>query len=144
MKLLLLVLGFTVNVIFAFPYDAPDSQTICDLMTPSHSAAPQTSASPFHLVVSKAFAEGGEIIQVEIKPDEGRSFKGFCIQAWSKENPPQVVGEFLAVEGEQTPFNFRRYGVENSNAVTHFDNKLMQNVVFDWRAPDFEGAVTFQ
>ena len=144
-SLLILFLGFSIKIIFASPNGAPDLQSICDSMMPGHVVDAQKSVSPFHLMASKTFAEGGELIQIEIEPDDGRSFKGFYLQARTKENTPRIVGEFSAVEGGQTSFNFRNCGLESHSTVTHADNQLKQKVTFNWRAPDdFEGVIVFQ
>lgn len=142
--LLFIALDFTVKIIFAYPYGAPNTQNICDMLTPDHLVDPQETESPFEIAVSEASVEGGDIIQVEISSEQGRSFQGFYLLARSKDNTSHVVGEFFSVQG-QAPFNFRNCGTESNNAVTHYDNLPKQKVIFNWKAPDeFDGIVNFE
>lgn len=146
MKLILCFLVcFSLRNIHSSPNGAPELQSVCESMTPGHPAEPQTSRSPFNIAVSKISVKGGETIQVELESTDGRDFKGFYLQARTTSGQTQIVGEFLAAQGEQTPFNFRNCGSNSRNAVTHFDNQPKQRIAFDWRAPeDFEGTIIFQ
>lgn len=140
--LFLVILNLAASCI-ASPGGAP--QSACDHMTPGHDVTAQEGESPFNIVVSKLSVEGGEIIDVEIQTTEEKFFKGFLLMARTNEETYRVLGEFLAHEDEETPFNFRTCREGENNAVTHFNNNLKEKIKFKWRAPEgFAGTVRFR
>lgn len=104
----------------------------------------QENADPFLILLSKTSAMGGEIIKVDIQAVEGKSFKGFHLQAQSKEDGTQILGKFIEDEGEQKSFTFSDCGTKTHAAVTNSSNHVNQKISFKWKAPEnFEGEVNF-
>jgi hypothetical protein len=127
------------------PSGAPDLQAVCDNLTPGHGVAGQEDPSPFSLVISQTTAKGGETIRVEIQSSDGRTFRGFYIQARTNAAEFQMIGEFLEDESEASPFNFRSCGTGVNNAVTHANKDDKSSISFNWRAPEnFVGTFSFQ
>lgn len=118
----------------------------CSSMSVSHdSFIAQEGECPFHILVSKTFVKVGELLKVVIQADEGRSFRGFHLQARSKVDGTKIIGEFLEDEKEKEKFKFRDCEAETHNAVTHSSNDLKQKISFKWKAPvNFEGEVNFR
>ncbi|CRL04023.1 CLUMA_CG017141, isoform A [Clunio marinus] len=139
-NILIIASDFVTNSL-ALPNGAPESA--CATMTPQHGVEPQTSESPFRIVVPKSNINGGEIIDVTIEVDPGRTFKGFFINAKTIEDEPRVVGEFLGNDQEAISYNFRNCG-GTSNTATHSENELKSGITLKWKAPEnYQGSIRF-
>lgn len=140
-----LFVSLTAKLAMSSPSGAPATQAVCDSLTPGHEVDSQQGPSPFSLVISPTTVKGGDIIKVEIQSSDGRTFRGFYIQARTTEAEFQVLGEFLEDENETTPFNFRSCGGRANNAVTHFSRDDKSSIRFSWKAPqNFVGTMNFQ
>lgn len=128
----------------AYSTGAPDNPELCTILLPSHNVAPQTTTSPFHIIVSSSSIDGGESIDVEIRADPGRTFKGFYMIARTVEGLGTDLGEFVANDNETMNFQFRQCGSGFNNAVTHRNNSLKENISFKWISPTtFDGKIEF-
>lgn len=144
MKICLVLVLSLILKCSAFPDGAPASEELCGTLLPSHGVSAQTSASPFKIIVSSTSIDGGEIIDVEIRADAGRSFKGFYLIARTLQGAGRDLGEFLLSEDEPNEFKLRQCGNGFNNAVTHVNRDLKERISFKWLSPKtFEGKVVF-
>lgn len=103
----------------------------------------QTDESPFQIVTATTSAVGGEIIEIAIQADYGRSFRGFFLVA--EMSHVHDLGEFLFSD-EETQFKFRDCGRGFHNAVSEANSEdHLQNISFYWLVPEnYDGTVRFR
>lgn len=114
----------------------------CDNMTPSHQGAePQTTPSPYKIVLTEKSVGNGQRLSVELKTSvDGRKFRGFLLQARTLEG--SIIGQFQPKE--EIDFNFLECNGFRT-AVTNSNNNEDSSLTFEWAAPmEFIGKIKFQ
>lgn len=114
----------------------------CENMTPSHqNAEPQTTPSPFKIILKEQTVGNGQRLSVELKAvEDGRKFRGFLLQARTIEG--SIIGQFQP--NEEIDFNFLECNGFRT-AVTNSNNDEDISLTFEWAAPmEFTGKIRFQ
>lgn len=140
-----LITGFVIAIFIESSWNYPNgpSTAACVTLTPNHGASPQTSTSPYQIIPLKLMVENGESIQVEIKSNEGATFKGFFLQMRTNAEDHEIIGEFLDSENG-SEFNFRNC-TEQRDSVTHSNPTQKSKIIFQWKAPmGYIGFAHFQ
>ncbi|XP_046472885.1 putative defense protein 3 [Neodiprion pinetum] len=135
----LIFLGSIVAVTYAHSVGAPASA--CESMTPGHLVDPQTTPSPYVILLSKNSILGGESITVTIKGRDKEEFKGILLQARLGD---KIVGTF-DVDPADTNVQTIDCPKGERNAVTHKNAENKSEVSVRWIAPpDLVGEVVFK
>ncbi|XP_046737770.1 putative defense protein Hdd11-like [Diprion similis] len=135
----LIFVGSIVAVTYAYSVGAPAH--VCETMMPGHGVDPQTTPSPYDILLSKNSILGGESVTVTVKGHDQELFKGILIQARLGD---QIVGTF-DVDPADTKVKTIDCPKGERNAVTHKNAKNKSEVSVKWVAPaDLVGNVVFK
>ncbi|ODN05539.1 putative defense protein 3 [Orchesella cincta] len=142
-------MGFKVNIVgiigtilvgyvSCYPNYVPNSPDVCSKMIPGHGPRPQTTPSPYEIVLNKQSVFGGNNLQVELKGKNGEKFKGFYIQARDQDGSP--IGLFQSPNENESKAH-TCFGVKN-NAIHHTNRNDKESITLYWKAPEaFVGKV---
>ena len=114
----------------------------CENMLPSHQGAvPQTTPSPYKIVLKETSIGNGQRMSVELKAlENGRKFRGFLLQARTIDG--RIIGQFQP--NDEIDFNFLECNGFRT-AVTNSNNNEDSSLTFEWAAPmEFTGKIRFQ
>ncbi|XP_035710501.1 putative defense protein Hdd11 isoform X2 [Folsomia candida] len=119
---------------------APDSR--CGTMVPGHWVSPQTTPSPFHILLSSDSVQEGDSLTINLTSSKNQQgFKGFLIQVKRPgEQDAKNFGTFDTIGSDNfqsQPVNC--FGHENS-AMTHKDPVEKHFVNLVWIAPIVENG----
>lgn len=121
--LCLTLIGVFATRVSGYAGGAPNSEAICQDLTPKHGVDAQSSASPYKLTLDKTEVKPGQEVKLTISGN-GVTFKGFLVQGRKvgSEGPSSPVGKFIAVQnaGESQPLNC---GNIVGSSITHTNNK---------------------
>ena len=143
MKLFWFFLLSLISKTFSHPDEA--STSLCNITRFSQGFVAQKDGSDFLIKVSKSSVTSGEIITVEMEAKEEKYFRRFYLEAQSKADETQILGEFLKDEEEQAPVTFMDCGKKTQNTISYFNNDDTQKISLKWKAPEnFEGEINFR
>lgn len=126
-------------------YSSGAPESACKTLLPVHSGGipPQTSPSPYAIIVNSKPSKQNQIIKVFIESNPtGKPFGGYMIQARNTNNPDQIIGKF-----QSNSYGLAKLtncdGLETT--ATHVSPANKQNIELEWAPPkDFLGSVFFR
>ncbi|CAG7837809.1 unnamed protein product [Allacma fusca] len=138
-----LVIFYNTVEIHSYSSGAPATDELCESMKPQHGADPQTSPSPYAILLSQDTVNPGQKIRVTIKAKDGDStdFLGFLIigKRLSNLNEKASKGTFiLENEASKNTKTTDCFGI-TASSITHTNNQPKKEVTFEWQAPLQEG-----
>jgi len=110
---------------------APESEQICQDLTPKHGVDPKTSNNPYQLSVDKQNVKAGEQIRLTISGSA--PFKGFISQGrkLGAQGPAAPVGKFQPGENNK----LLNCGGVAGSTTTHTNNNDKSSITLVWTAP---------
>ncbi|CAH1388792.1 unnamed protein product [Nezara viridula] len=131
----LLVTLLAAVAVRAFPTGVPPS--VCESMMPGHGVPPQTSPSPYDIIIEKTNLQRGQSTKITIKGQKDATFRGIFVQARGDKDTP--IGRFTVSDNDGKLLDC---GEGEENAVSHINASDKKEITVVWTAPkDYKGEV---
>ncbi|XP_059839969.1 putative ferric-chelate reductase 1 [Hypanus sabinus] len=116
---------------------------VCESMLPSHGTTAQTSVAPYQVIASNTTFNPGDTIQVTLKGNSGKTFKGFMLEARNAQfSSTAPLGKFITTDSQAQLLSCDVNGATyTDSAVSHVSRSEKLEIIVNWTAPNSNDIV---